>query len=213
MAGACGRSVVVARKPSKLQGRVQFPSPAWSRSRARLRVQQSRGVAQSGSAPGWGPGGRRFKSCLPDYGKASHRAKNCGYLGGERSSTGNKRGTISRTTCKSVAILPGTPAGVPGWPIGCEARAIGSDHSSEGQVPAAATFRRVAARTAGPPRLHRRGKSSSQATALSRVTVTSSTMVGAAVLIYSASLPSGWGWWVRLRDRARRVLGRSGRCG
>ena len=25
-----------------------------------------RGVAQSGSAPGWGPGGRRFKSCLPD---------------------------------------------------------------------------------------------------------------------------------------------------
>jgi hypothetical protein len=26
----------------------------------------SRGVAQSGSAPGWGPGGRRFKSCLPD---------------------------------------------------------------------------------------------------------------------------------------------------
>jgi hypothetical protein len=27
---------------------------------------RSRGVAQSGSAPGWGPGGRRFKSCLPD---------------------------------------------------------------------------------------------------------------------------------------------------
>src|SRR4051794_25525246 len=26
-----------------------------------------RGVAQSGSAPGWGPGGRRFKSCLPDF--------------------------------------------------------------------------------------------------------------------------------------------------
>jgi hypothetical protein len=24
-------------------------------------------VAQSGSAPGWGPGGRRFKSCLPDH--------------------------------------------------------------------------------------------------------------------------------------------------
>ena len=24
-------------------------------------------MAQSGSAPGWGPGGRRFKSCLPDY--------------------------------------------------------------------------------------------------------------------------------------------------
>jgi hypothetical protein len=53
---ACGRSVVVAQKPSKLLGRVRFPSPACP----------SRGVAQSGSAPGWGPGGRRFKSCLPD---------------------------------------------------------------------------------------------------------------------------------------------------
>jgi len=30
------------------------------------RLDPSRGVAQSGSAPGWGPGGRRFKSCLPD---------------------------------------------------------------------------------------------------------------------------------------------------
>jgi len=29
-----------------------------------------RGVAQSGSAPGWGPGGRRFKSCLPDLRKS-----------------------------------------------------------------------------------------------------------------------------------------------
>ena len=35
---------------------------------ARLSVESTRprGVAQSGSAPGWGPGGRRFKSCLPD---------------------------------------------------------------------------------------------------------------------------------------------------
>ena len=33
---------------------------------ARSRVRTPRGVAQSGSAPGWGPGGRRFKSCLPD---------------------------------------------------------------------------------------------------------------------------------------------------
>src|SRR5436309_9785290 len=32
-----------------------------------------RGVAQSGSAPGWGPGGRRFKSCLPDGTKAPLR--------------------------------------------------------------------------------------------------------------------------------------------
>ena len=26
-----------------------------------------RGVAQAGSAPGLGPGGRRFESCLPDF--------------------------------------------------------------------------------------------------------------------------------------------------
>src|SRR3954471_15522402 len=35
-----------------------------------VRLDSSRGVAQSGSAPGWGPGGRRFKSCLPDLTKA-----------------------------------------------------------------------------------------------------------------------------------------------
>ena len=58
---ACGRSVVVAQKPSKLLGRVRFPSPACT---------TPRGVAQSGSAPGWGPGGRRFKSCLPDSRKS-----------------------------------------------------------------------------------------------------------------------------------------------
>ncbi len=33
------------------------------------RLHKPRGVAQSGSAPGWGPGGRRFKSCLPDHTK------------------------------------------------------------------------------------------------------------------------------------------------
>src|SRR5215218_666719 len=51
-------------------------SPVRARSRAssgRAFVVDSirpRGVAQSGSAPGWGPGGRRFKSCLPDFTKA-----------------------------------------------------------------------------------------------------------------------------------------------
>jgi hypothetical protein len=34
--------------------------------RSRRIDRRPRGVAQSGSAPGWGPGGRRFKSCLPD---------------------------------------------------------------------------------------------------------------------------------------------------
>ncbi len=33
-----------------------------------------RGVAQSGSAPGWGPGGRRFKSSHPDCPKPASRA-------------------------------------------------------------------------------------------------------------------------------------------
>jgi hypothetical protein len=31
------------------------------------RVQKNREVAQAGSAPGLGPGGRRFESCLPDH--------------------------------------------------------------------------------------------------------------------------------------------------
>ena len=30
-------------------------------------MQTPRGVAQSGSALGWGPSGRRFKACLPDF--------------------------------------------------------------------------------------------------------------------------------------------------
>ncbi len=38
-----------------------------TQARLRRRIEAPRGVAQSGSAPGWGPGGRRFKSCLPDY--------------------------------------------------------------------------------------------------------------------------------------------------
>jgi hypothetical protein len=33
-----------------------------------------RGVAQSGSALGWGPSGRRFKSCLPDSADKSIRS-------------------------------------------------------------------------------------------------------------------------------------------
>jgi hypothetical protein len=90
---ACGRSVVVARKPSKLQGRVQFPSPACL----------PRGVAQSGSAPGWGPGGRRFKSCLPDLRIAWNSAlflpiADCEEAGGEQ--TGNK--ILARYAC----VLP-----------------------------------------------------------------------------------------------------------
>src|ERR1700692_3680401 len=47
-------------------------------------VPKPRGVAQSGSAPGWGPGGRRFKSFLPDYEKGLQKA--C-FSSGKRSRT------------------------------------------------------------------------------------------------------------------------------
>ena len=34
-------------------------------------AKEKRGVAQSGSAPGLGPGGRRFESCRPDTKRGS----------------------------------------------------------------------------------------------------------------------------------------------
>ena len=34
-------------------------------------IRNNRGVAQPGSAPGLGPGGRRFESCRPDISKQS----------------------------------------------------------------------------------------------------------------------------------------------
>jgi hypothetical protein len=38
----------------------------------------SRAVAQLGSAPDWGSGGRRFKSCQPDHeGRSKNCSKNC----------------------------------------------------------------------------------------------------------------------------------------
>src|SRR5262245_48427181 len=37
--------------------------------RRRAILDRVRGVAQPGSAPGWGPGGRRFKSSRPDWRK------------------------------------------------------------------------------------------------------------------------------------------------
>ena len=46
--------------------RCRGAEPVESDRRREVHSPRSRGVAQSGSAPGWGPGGRRFKSCLPD---------------------------------------------------------------------------------------------------------------------------------------------------
>ena len=74
---AYGRNSKSARRPSGRR-RIRFLCEAkesaavagWpgadERVGARRIEREPRGVAQSGSAPGWGPGGRRFKSCLPD---------------------------------------------------------------------------------------------------------------------------------------------------
>ena len=53
-------SIPVARSPGR------SCEPARSLPPFAGMIDRPRGVAQSGSAPGWGPGGRRFKSCLPD---------------------------------------------------------------------------------------------------------------------------------------------------
>ncbi len=51
-----------------------------------------RGVAQSGSAPGWGPGGRRFKSCLPDYTNTLQRSGFYSSAGLEKYAHGDQTG-------------------------------------------------------------------------------------------------------------------------
>ena len=50
-----------------------FPAPRWHGVEWRRRF---RGVAQPGRAPGSGPGGRRFESCLPDSWKAASSRSN-----------------------------------------------------------------------------------------------------------------------------------------
>jgi hypothetical protein len=70
-----------------------------------VRLDGSRGVAQSGSAPGWGPGGRRFKSCLPDS-DALQIAEVCCLVRRPGNGTGNKfdqrAGTWSMARCRSL---------------------------------------------------------------------------------------------------------------
>src|SRR4051794_38666342 len=46
--------------------RTYVPLRAGRHYRVAASIGHPRGVAQSGSASGWGPEGRRFKSCLPD---------------------------------------------------------------------------------------------------------------------------------------------------
>ena len=57
---------LVERQPSKLDVAGSRPVARFVAGGTGVDSVGSRGVAQSGSAPGWGPGGRRFKSCLPD---------------------------------------------------------------------------------------------------------------------------------------------------
>ncbi len=63
-------------------------------------------MAQSGSAPGWGPGGRRFKSCLPDFRKGLHLGRFPGRpIGGDDADgeqTGNKLSEDVRSGADSV---------------------------------------------------------------------------------------------------------------
>ena len=65
---------LVEREPSKLEVAGSRPVARFDAAEDGVRLDGSRGVAQSGSAPGWGPGGRRFKSCLPDHAKALVRS-------------------------------------------------------------------------------------------------------------------------------------------
>ena len=53
---------------------------------------QPRGVAQSGSAPGWGPGGRRFKSCLPDSTKGLENSSFWVFLDPQKTVHGEQTG-------------------------------------------------------------------------------------------------------------------------
>ena len=57
--GAAGQPESLGVRRSSLQ-RVLYPEAAAAN-------QSDRGVAQPGRAPGSGPGGRRFKSSLPDH--------------------------------------------------------------------------------------------------------------------------------------------------
>ena len=75
------------------------------------RLNAPRGVAQSGSAPGWGPGGRRFKSCLPDRRNSCKSLVYWQMVRLEKCPTGNQRGTnfskdVEITATARVARLP-----------------------------------------------------------------------------------------------------------
>ena len=70
------------------------------RRRRAARIHRPRGVAQSGSAPGWGPGGRRFKSCLPDYKSPANRRVASSH-GGPRCSQGRQTGDKRRLSVQN----------------------------------------------------------------------------------------------------------------
>ena len=55
-----------------------YPAEKDGKRRTLAEVYASRAVAQLGSAPVWGTGGRRFKSCLPDHTRP-HSVTVCGF--------------------------------------------------------------------------------------------------------------------------------------
>ena len=118
--------------------RVLAPNRPRPRGSGRLRVTSSsaarritgpRGVAQSGSAPGWGPGGRRFKSCLPDQTEAPLMA---GFL-----FAGEARASSAMYRLCTVFVLLCLPNAVKA--LACFALATARTRSRERSGPAAST--------------------------------------------------------------------------
>src|SRR3954453_18978084 len=102
---------MAAQEPSKLLVRVRSSSPAPPSTSPRLALR--RGVAQSGSASGWGPEGRWFESRRPDFLRDPFRR-------GRRTSAGSgTTGVIARGTSTEYHSAEG---GAPGECHGNEQR-------------------------------------------------------------------------------------------
>ena len=102
---------LVTPKLSAARGRPERPKPVPAPGIGAVITSFCRGVAQLGSAPLWGSGGRRFKSCRSDPVtpvNPSHEAvsqlRSGFFLAGRRPARGPKAGPVGRT---SSAFRPG----------------------------------------------------------------------------------------------------------